>query len=63
MVYKFLWHLSTETYFVKVVGGLVQEGVEWFEDLEAVLAGGGGAEGEGAGQEIVLHVDHQKGGA
>ena len=54
---------TTPTYGVKVVGGLVQECVERLQDLEAVLAGRGGAEGEGAGEEVVLHVDHEEGGA
>ena len=54
--------LCTPTYGVKVVGGLVQECVERLQDLEAVLAGRGGAEGEGAGEEVVLHVDDEEGG-
>ena len=59
----FYFFSTTPTYGVKVVGGLVQECVERLQDLEAVLAGRGGAEGEGAGEEVVLHVDHEEGGA
>ena len=47
---------------VKVARRLVKEVVEWRDDLEPVLLRGGVPEGERAGEEAVLHVDHEEGG-
>ena len=47
---------------VKVARRLVEEVVERRDDLEPVLLRGGVPEGERAGEEAVLHVDHEEGG-